>query len=186
MMWCGVRVVKNPLDLWIYHEIIYETKPDIIIETGTYQGGSALYFAHLFDIIGKGKIITVDIDKYENLPVHPRIEYITGSCLDSNVIELIKGKINNNQSVMVILDSCHNKEHVSKELEIYPQFVTKDSYLIVEDTNTAGNPISLKNDGGPYQAVKEFLRKNRDFVIDKQCERFRVTWNPSGFLKRVQ
>ena len=184
IFWFGRRLIKNPLDLWIYQGLIYETQPDVIIETGTYEGGSALYFAHLLDVLGKGKIITVDIERRDDLPKHPRIEYLIGSSTSQKIINEIKGRITEGDAVMVILDSAHDPNHVFKELELYSKLVTKDQYLIVEDTNLSGNPIVLKNRPGPLAAVNKFMAKTNKFVIDKEWERFRITSCPDGFLKR--
>ena len=100
--WMGVEVQKTPLDLWIYQEILYEIRPDLIIETGTFYGGSAYYLAHLCDILGKGKIITIDNNStpegdtvIERRPFHTRIEYILGSSIDSEIVQKIH--INRNE-----------------------------------------------------------------------------------------
>jgi len=186
IFWFGKRLIKNPMDLWIYQEIFSEVKPDVVIETGTYEGGSALYFASLLDILRKGIVLTIDINKSSDLPNHGRIHYLTGSSLDKNVIKAVEAAIKHSEVVLVILDSLHSTNHVLQELEIYSKYVTKGSYLIVEDTNLAGNPVFAGNAyGGPMLAVKKFLKNNKDFVADKERERFRMTFSPNGFLRRV-
>lgn len=181
--WFGVPVQKIPSDLFIYQEIINEVKPDVIIETGTKYGGSALFLAHLLDILKNGKVITIDIVK-EKVPKHKRILYLTGSSVSDEIISKVELLIKNKKKVMVILDSDHHKEHVLKELKIYSKFVTKGSYLILEDTNINGYPV-LPNWGlGPMEALKEFLKHEKRFFIDSSREKFYLTFNPKGYLKR--
>lgn len=183
--WFGKKLIKNPFDLWIYQEIFNEVKPDLVIETGTYHGGSALYFASLLDILGKGTVITIDVEKFQEQPKHDRIQYLTGSSIDQKIIETVEKWVKVRGSVLVMLDSLHWADHVLKELNIYSKYVTKGSYIIVEDTDLGGNPITIHSGEGPGLAVKKFLRKNRDFTIDKERERFRFTCCPGGFLRRA-
>lgn len=134
MYWQGWPIVKCPLDLHQYQEIIWQTKPEAIIETGTYAGGSALFLANMLDIQGSGDVLTIDILVNPDLPEHPRIQYMQGlSSIDLRVIERVK-KFCLGKKTMVILDSYHSKEHVLKELKLYAPFVSKGAYLIVEDT----------------------------------------------------
>lgn len=180
--WMSCSVQKCPLDLWVYQEILFETRPDFIIETGSGYGGSALFMAHMCDILGKGKIISVDIKDIPR-PTHDRITYLTGSSIDSSILNRIKDLAGDR--AMVILDSDHTKDHVLKELKIYEPFVEVGSYLIVEDTNVNGHPVCLDHGPGPFEAVTEFLLLNKKFQIDVSCERFMMTQNPGGYLKRM-
>jgi len=191
--WMGVRVRKNALDLWIYQEILFEVKPDIIIESGTAYGGSALFLAHLCDILGKGHIISIDIRSKKNLPQHKRITYMIGNSISIEVAEAvekivsqIKDSGNSNLITMVILDSDHSKKHVLQEMNFYNKYVSVGSYLIVEDTNINGHPVFEEFGPGPYEAVEEFMRANPDFIIDKSREKYFVSFNPNGFLKRIR
>jgi cephalosporin hydroxylase len=183
--WLGTPTQKCPLDLWIYQEIIFEVNPDVIIECGTYGGGSALFLASICDLLDHGEVITIDIKVIEGRPEHKRITYLLGSTTSQEIVEKVQAFIKNKNRVMVILDSDHNREHVLKELKIYSHFVSKDSYLIVEDTNVNGHPVELDFGPGPLEAVKEFLEGNKSFVIDKSKEKFYMTFGPDGFLKRV-
>ncbi|MBN1255773.1 MAG: class I SAM-dependent methyltransferase [Deltaproteobacteria bacterium] len=184
--WLGIQAHKCPLDLWIYQEIIFEIKPDIIIECGTFHGGSALFLASICDLLNKGKIISIDIENKKDRPKHERITYLLGSSTSEEIVEKVQIFIKNIDRIMVILDSDHSKEHVLRELEIYSKFVTKGSYIIVEDTNINGHPIGPDFGPGPMEAVKEFLKMKRDFAIDKSREKFYLTFNPDGYLKRVR
>jgi cephalosporin hydroxylase len=184
--WLGIPVQKCPLDLWIYQEILYELKPDIIIECGTADGGSALFLASICDILNNGRIITIDIEEKENRPQHERITYLTGSSTSAEIVKQIQKFINKKDKVMVILDSDHSKEHVLNELKIYSNLVTTGSYLIVEDTNVNGHPAFPGHGPGPMEAVEEFLKANNDFIIDKNKEKFYLTFNPKGYLQKIR
>lgn len=182
-LWLGVKVLKNPFDLWIYQEIIFKIKPDIIIETGTAFGGSTLYLASLCDLLHRGRIYSVDILKLKR-PKHPRIVYLQGSSTDGKILNFLKGKIGKSDRVMVILDSDHRCDHVLSELKSYAPFVTKNSYLIVEDGNLNGHPVAEGYGPGPFEAIQNFLRENNLFVVDKSREKFLITFNPDGYLKK--
>ncbi len=183
--WMSVPCLKCPLDLWIYQEIIAEIKPDLIIETGTHMGGSALYIAHLLDIIGKGQIITIDILDYPTRPNHPRIKYVNGSSADPKLISLLLDA-RPAETRLVILDSDHSKAHVSAELSLFAPYVSVGSYMIVEDTNINGHPTYKSFGDGPFEALEEFLSRNKDFIVDQSREKFLMTFNPQGYLKRIQ
>ncbi len=195
--WLGIHALKNPLDLWIYQEIIYELRPDIIIETGTANGGSALYLASIYDLVngkdGIGEVISVDIENIAR-PQHKRIRYLLGSSISQGIIDTIRNIIdkeikekNKELKIMVVLDSDHTKNHVLNELRLYSKFVTKGQYLIVEDTNI-GHPASPWFGPGPMEAVMEFFKEpgvNNEFFIDKSKEKFYLTFNPNGYLRRL-
>ena len=181
--WIGIRTWKCPLDLWIYQEILVETKPDIIVECGTGEGGTTLYLATICNLINHGKIITIDVVERKRLK-HDRIKFILGDSISEKVVEEVLGLISG-KTVMVILDSTHVKDHVLKELEIYSKFVTRDNYLIVEDTITNGHPVRTRFGEGPMEAVTKFLSNNTSFEIDKNREKFYLTFNPNGYLRRV-
>lgn len=194
--WMGVPVHKCPTDLWTYQELIYERRPDIIVETGTLFGGSACYFASLCDLIDNGRVITVDVDSAEESvfrgrstakrvrPTHPRLTYLRGSSTSEDVLLQIKNLIHHGDKVLVILDSDHRKRHVLEELRAYAPLVSIGSYLIVEDTNINGHPILPGFGPGPLEAVAEFLSTNQNFVVDRERERHFLTFNPGGFLRR--
>jgi cephalosporin hydroxylase len=182
--WMGVPILKNPLDLWIYQEIIFETKPDLLIECGTYKGGSALYFAHLFDLLGRGGVISIDVFDYPDKPVHPRIQYLIASSISVGAVESVRDHIRPGMSVMVSLDSHHTKEHVLQELNLYSELVTAGQYLVVEDTNVNGHPVAPGHGGGPWEAVEEFLTANSSFKLDTDREKLLLTFHPGGFLRR--
>jgi cephalosporin hydroxylase len=182
--WLGRAILKYPLDLWVYQEILFSTRPDVIIETGTLVGGSALYLACICDLIGNGRVISIDIAERNDLPSHPRIVYLTGSSVAPEVVDRVKEEITDAERVMVILDSDHHKEHVLGELQAFGPLVTRDCYLIVEDT-PAAKMFEEYVAGGPAEAIDEFLESTDSFVVDPSCEKFLMTANPGGYLKCV-
>jgi cephalosporin hydroxylase len=188
--WLGVAAQKYPSDLWVYQEIITELRPDFIIETGTYWGGSALYLASICELLGHGQVITIDtVDMAESAatrPEHARITYLHGSSIETEVVEKVRGLVADAGTIMVILDSDHSREHVVNELKIYSEFVTPDSYLIVEDTNINGHPVFPEFGPGPMEALDLFLSTSAEFLPDPSREKFFVTANPRGFLRRVE
>jgi cephalosporin hydroxylase len=182
--WMGVPCLKCPLDLWIYQEICHEIRPDVIIETGTHLGGSALFMAHMMDLLGKGEVVTIDTNPAVR-PAHPRVRYVLGSSVDEAPLARVLGD-RPAEVRMVILDSDHSKAHVKRELELLSPYVTVGSYLIVEDTNINGHPTYPAFGPGPFEALGEFLDGTTDFIVDPSREKFLMTFNPKGFLKRVQ
>ena len=180
--WRGVPVFKTPTDLWIYQELIEAIQPDLIIETGTCYGGSALYLRDICAIMGiYPQVITIDIS-HEHLSEKAKsvngIHWWEGSSVSDEMLVELKAHIYvyECERVMVILDSDHSKEHVLKELELYAPLVTKGSILIVEDTNT----------DGPFQALKEWLpQHSQEFKQNYMCEKFMLTFNREGYLERL-
>jgi cephalosporin hydroxylase len=139
---------------------IVQTKPDFVIETGTARGGSALFLAHICDVLGKGRVITIDIKENPNRPRHERITYLHGSSTSKEVLSEVKGLVGDG-SALVILDSDHSKDHVIAELRAYSRFVNDGGYLIVEDTNVNGHPVLPEYGPGPMEAVEAFLEANK-------------------------
>lgn len=182
--WLGVQTLKCPFDLWIYQEIISDLRPDLIIETGTFDGGSAFYLASVCDMLGHGEIITVDIEDVPGRPVHDRITYVIGSSVSDEAVAAVAAKAAGQKTVLVLLDSDHTQQHVLAELRRYHGFVTPGSYIVVEDTNINGHPVLPGLGPGPMEAVDAFLGENTDFEIDPTRERFMLTFNPRGYLRR--
>lgn len=182
--WLGVQTLKCPLDLWIYQEILFQLRPRFIVECGTAAGGSALFLASVCDLLGSGEVITIDLQELESRPAHPRIKYLVGSSISTKTVGKVKEAIKGEGPVMVILDSDHRAEHVLKELHIYSEIVTAGSYLIVEDTNVNGHPVFQAHGPGPMEAVEKFLRRTREFTVCRELEKFFITFNPKGYLKK--
>ncbi len=183
----GIQILKCPLDLWVYQEILTETPVDLIIETGTHHGGSALYLAHICDRLDRGRIISVDINDNPDRPVHPRIEYRIDSSTSAETfqaVQEVQEAASGWQRTMFIFDSDHSREHVLREMLLYADLVTPGSYMIVEDGNINGHPVYVDFGPGPQEAIEEFLPQRNDFTIDKSREKFLITMNPNGYLRR--
>ena len=183
LSWFGYRLQKCPMDLWTYQELLVRTRPDVVVEAGTFAGGSALFLATILDHLGHGRIITIDIAPQPDLPVHPRIEYVLGSSIDPAVVQRVHASVAG-RPAMVILDSDHTENHVYAEMTAYSPLVPVGGYLIVEDTNVNGHPAYPSFGPGPMEAVNRFLAERHDFEIDSRCERFLMTLNPRGYLRR--
>jgi cephalosporin hydroxylase len=181
--WMGTVVLKCPLDLWIYQEILYEVQPDLIVECGTYKGGSALFLASICDLMGHGEVVTIDIDPLPNRPVHSRLHYLTGSSSSPEILQNVMNRALA-KTVLVILDSDHSCSHVLEELRSYRQMVTPGSYLIVEDTCINGHPLLPNFGPGPMEAVAAFLQEAPEYSADISREKLYLTFNPRGFLRR--
>jgi len=184
--WMGTTVNKCPTDLWIYQEVMSSVRPEVIVETGTAQGGSALYLANLCDLLGQGRVISVDIAENGERPQHPRITYLSGSSTDPDMVAHVRQLIGDDAPVLVILDSDHSEPHVRAELAEYADMVTPNSFLIVEDTNVNGHPVLPEHGPGPMEAVLDFLSNDDRFVVDYDRERHMMTYNPNGFLRRIR
>jgi cephalosporin hydroxylase len=184
--WMGQHLYKCPLDVWVYQELLYEQQPDLIIECGTLEGGSALFLSNMCDLLGKGRVLTIDISPPEGKPQHPRLTYLQGSSTAPEIVARVKREIKPGEKVLVILDSDHHKEHVLNELRAYHSLVSPGCYLIVEDSNVNGHPVGLEFGPGPMEAMEEFFRENRDFEIDASREKHFLSFNPRGYLKKVR
>lgn len=145
-----------------------------------------MFLASMCDLVNNGKVITIDIADIKGRPEHKRIEYLHGSSTSEEIAEQVRKLITPKDKVMVILDSDHHKDHVLDELKIYGELVTKGSYLIVEDTVLNGHPVRPDFGPGPMEAVEEFIKENKAFVADRDKEKFYLTFNPKGYLRKVK
>ena len=189
--WLGIPTAQNPNDAWIHQEIIAQVKPDFIVETGTWHGGSAALWATILQQVNpEGRIITLDINDNvsaaKQLPiVKEKVEFLLGSSVDPAIVAQVAKRVQG-KKVLVILDSDHHKNHVLAEMKAYGPLVTKDSYMIVQDTNANGHPVLEKFGPGPMEAVEEFLATNDQFRPDREAERLLFTMHPKGYLNRVK
>ncbi len=184
--WLGVPVWQPVLDLWTLQETIAEVRPALLIECGTYKGGSSLFFAHLFDLMQHGRVITVDIEKQHDLS-HPRVTYLIGDCASPEIVGQVRAEAAKADGpVFVVLDSDHTAAHVGKELEAYAQMVTPGSYLHVQDGVIDQIPSLRKVWGaGPLRAIEAFLPGHPEFEVDTaRTNRFLITHHPKGWLRR--
>lgn len=199
--WLGVPSIQFPSDLIVLQELIYNRKPDIIIETGVAHGGTLLFYSSILKILKKKfKVIGIDIKiKKENKKkiyrqknLSKNIRLIETSSTNINTINKIY-RISKNKKVMVVLDSNHTHEHVLKELNLYSKIIKKNDYIVVMDTITEfidqkfiNKKRNFKKGNSPYTAVTEFLKKNNNFVIDKLYENKSFFCGAqNGFLKKI-
>lgn len=190
LKWRGVEMIKNPCDLWTSLEILQEVRPSAIIETGTHHGASAMFYADMCKLFGIDcRVITVDLNpKWHIDPDVHKITSVRGISTDPGTVAQVKRALTGAEgTVLVFLDSDHSQENVYKELEIYGDLVTLGSYIIVEDTNVNGHPSFLDHGPGPWEALDQFMESGNDgrFEIDRSRERFLLTFNPRGYLRRV-
>ncbi len=191
--WFGnVKIEKTPLDLWMVQQILYEVRPDFIVETGTWRGGSALYWAHILQGLGlaNSRVLTVDVQNINaNAAAHPlwpkHVRFFQGSSTDPKIVSAIRGIVKGRRT-LVMLDSDHSMKHVLAELEAYAPMVTSGSYLIVEDTHIDAVPTYPHFGPGPAAAVKAFLERpaGQFFFVDEEREAMIITFNPGGWLRR--
>jgi cephalosporin hydroxylase len=192
MFFQNVQIEKNPLDLWMMQQIIYETRPDLIVETGTWRGGSALYWAHTLNGMGleNSRVVTVDIqDLTREAASNPLwkkyVTFLLGSSTDAGIVSRI-AVMSQGKKVLVTLDSDHTMGHVLNELHAYAPLVTTGSYCVVEDTHMDGVPTAPEFGPGPLAAVRKFLEEGGDkqFTQDFTREAYIMTFNPGGWLLR--
>lgn len=191
MWFLGIPIQKNPCDLWMMQQIIYETRPEVIVETGTFRGGSALFMAHVLEGCGlhDAKVVTIDIEnacgEAATLPLWQKhVQFLHGSSLDDDVLEAVR-RACQGKRVMVVLDSVHEKDHVLSELQQYAPLVSPGCYCIVEDTNSDGVPV-FPGSVGPTAAIVDFFQTplGEQFEQDAGREAMVLTFNPGGWLKR--
>lgn len=198
--WMGRPIIQYPQDMIAMQELVWQIKPDLIIETGIAHGGSIIFYASLLELIGKGEVLGIDIDirehnkkKIEEHPMYKRIHMLEGSSITEEMVGRVKPFTEGKQSVMVCLDSNHTHEHVLAELNLYAPFVTPGSYIVVFDTIVEDLPESyLPNrfwgiGNNPKTAVYEFLKRNDGFIIDETMNnKLLISVNPDGYLKRIK
>lgn len=190
--WMGTLTWQNPLDAWVTQEILWEVKPEFVIETGTFRGGSAVLWAMLLEQISpEGRVITIDIqDKRDPhavaMPIaRRRVDFLLGSSTAPEIVAEVKRRVGGRRAV-VILDSLHTRDHVLAELRAYAPLVDVGSYVIVQDSAVNGHPVYPEFGPGPWEAVSDFLAEDDRFEIDSSRERLLLTSNPNGFLRRVR
>ena len=203
--WFGIPIIQYPSDIIGVQEIIYQTKPDLIIEAGIAHGGSIIFHATILEMLSQidkkeRKVVGIDIDirkhnlrRIKNHHLNKNLILIEGSSLDEKVKKKIHKIVKNKKKIMVILDSNHSSKHVYEELSFYTQFVSKNSYCIVFDTIVENLPEKLVRDkpwgkgDNPLTAVKLFLDKNNNFKIDKEIDKkLMISSAENGFLKKIR
>jgi cephalosporin hydroxylase len=197
--WLGRPIIQFPQDMIAMQEIIWDIRPDLVIETGIAHGGSLIYYASILEMAGKGRVIGIDIDirahnraEIEKHNMYPRITMIEGSSTSAEVLAMVEKEASSCETVLVALDSNHTHDHVLEELNAYSKFVTPGSYLVVFDTvieymdeeHLKNRPWSKGNN--PLTAVRQFLEDNSHFQTDSSItDKLLITVAPGGYLKRI-
>ena len=199
--WLGRPIIKYPNDIVLMQEIIWDVKPDLIVETGIAHGGSIIFSASMLELIGgDGQVVAVDIDirehnrkEIEKHPMCKRITMFEGSSISEEIINKVRRIAETKERVMVFLDSSHTHKHVSKELELYSPLVTVGSYLVLPDTfieyfpkgHYSNRPWDVGNN--PMTALREFLSRSNNFITDdERGNKLMITEAFDGYLKRVK
>lgn len=201
LSWLGLPIIQYPEDMVALQEVIWEVKPDLIIETGIAHGGSIIFYASMLELIGgNGLVVGIDVDirfhnrqNIEKHSMYKRINMIEGSSIDNMVVNRVIELTKERQRIMIVLDSNHTHDHVLRELELYSPLVTNGSYLIVLDTIIEDLPDGFFSDrpwgkgNNPKTAVMEFLKINTRFIVDKDIEnKLLLSVSPDGYLKCIK
>lgn len=200
--WMGRPIIAYPQDMIAMQELIWEIKPDLIIETGVAHGGSIIYYASLLELIGgEGMVVGIDIEirpynreLIESHPMFKRIKLIEGSSVNADVVKEVEKLASTKKKVMVCLDSNHTHEHVLEELKNYAPLVSVGSYCIVFDTVVEDMPADYDwgvrtwgRGNNPKTAVTEYLKTNDQFVINKSIDyKLLISVAPDGYLKKIK
>jgi cephalosporin hydroxylase len=184
--WLGRSVKRAPTDLFAYQEIISRVRPDWIIETGTQDGGRALYLATICDLLDHGRVLSIDVKQSPDLPDHPRITYSEGVPQEEATVEGVRARFDGPPRAVVLLGSQPASNlRIEAEFAAYREFVPLGSYVIVEHTMYNAHPVWPGHGPGPWEAVRRILANNIDFAIDPTLERHGLTFNPEGYLKHI-
>lgn len=201
--WMGVPIIQMPADIMATQEVIWATKPDVIIETGVARGGSVIFMASLLEVMGNGQIIGVDIDirkhnrqSIEEHPMSKRITLIEGGSVDADIVEKVEALIPEGARVMVVLDSDHSRDHVLAECRAYGRLVTEGCYLVVADTLVGHldeenapkkrSKIWYKGDE-PLSALNDYMSESDRFEVDEELNgKLVLSSSPGGYLRCIR
>jgi cephalosporin hydroxylase len=184
--WLGRRVHKAPTDLVVYQELIHRVRPDWIIETGTGGGGRALFLASVCDLVEHGQVLSIDRRLAQDLPRHPRITYIEGPAHEADAVRQVNEAVGADPHALVILGSTGSHLRMVNEFEAFHVLVPVGSYVVVEETIVNGHPVWPGFGPGPFEATKRILAAHGNFASDPKVEKYALTFNPGGFLKRLR
>ena len=198
--WMGIPIIQLPADIMATQEVIWKTKPDIIIETGVARGGSVLFMASILEMMGNGQVIGVDIDirkhnreSIESHPMSKRVTLIEGGSVDESILKQVRANIPDGARVMVVLDSDHSRDHVLEECRAYGPMVTKDCYMVVADTlvghldekEAPQNRSQVWYKGNdPLTALQDYMLESDRFEIDLEINgKLVLSSSPGGYLR---
>lgn len=198
--WLGLPVIQTPDDIVVMQEIIWETRPQVVIETGFARGGSAILYSSILELIGEGRIVSVDIDVREHnrraVEEHPfggRVDFVDGSSTAPDTMDRVRALIPSGARVMAVLDSNHTHKHVLEELRLYGPLVTEGQFLVVSDTVVEDIPPQTHRPrewgpgNNPKTALQEYLRESDRFEPDPWANsKLLITSSRGGYLRCVR
>jgi cephalosporin hydroxylase len=199
--WMGRPIIQYPQDLIAMQELIWQVRPNLIIETGIAHGGSIIFYASMLELLGgDGHVLGVDIDirahnraAIEQHPMAKRITMMQGSSIDEEMARAVHDFAKGKQQIMLVLDSNHTHDHVLREMQLYAPLVTKGSYAVVFDTLVEDMPDDFYPDrpwsrgDNPKTAVHEFLKQSDRFEIDEEIhQKLMLTAAPDGYLRCIK
>jgi cephalosporin hydroxylase len=183
--WLGASVTTPPTDLFAYQEAVTRVRPDLVVDVGTGSGGRALFLASICELIGHGRVVSIDETAHPGRPRHPRLEYVDGSPLDPAVVARVHDLAGDGARAMVVLAGRPDRDRVIAEFDAYESLVPVGSYLVVENTIVNGHPAWPEYGPGPGEAALHIAYEPTGFKIDEDLERHGLTFNRGGFLRRV-
>ncbi|MCE9648248.1 MAG: cephalosporin hydroxylase family protein [Parvibaculum sp.] len=202
--WLGVPIIQLPEDMVRYQEAVFSFKPDVIIETGVAHGGSAIFSASLCQLLGKGRVIAIDIEirpqnrqRIESHPLSSFITLIEGSSTAPEIVERVRGAIKPGEKVLVVLDSDHSYAHVAAELAAYAPMVSEGSWIVatdgvMQDLTDVPRGRATWGEDNPAKAARDFAAAHPDFVVEPPAWPFNestlsdnITHWPDAWLRRV-
>lgn len=198
--WCGLPLIQLPADIVALQELVWTCQPDVVVETGIAWGGSMVFFASIMELVGKGRVIGVDVvlpdknrEAISRYPFSKRIELVHGSSIDPTVIAGVKAMIKPGEKVMVILDSNHTHEHVLEELRAYAPLVSQGQYLIVSDTIVEDLPPQTHRKrpwgpgNNPKTALRAYMQETDRFEVDQYLnDKILTTCMPDGYVRCIK
>lgn len=198
--WLGLPIIQMPEDVMVTQEIIWETKPTVIIETGVAWGGSILLSASMLQLLGRGRVVGIDLNLYDHVrdwlmgyPFSDRIKLLKGSSVDPQIVAQALEGITPDDKVMVMLDSNHTHEHVLSELRAYAPHVTEGQYLVVSDTSVEtipfheDRPRPWGKGANPATALQAYLSESNRFVVDEALDqRMLSSLSPGGYCRCIK
>ena len=181
--WLGRAITSAPTDLIAYQQLLADVRPDVVIETGAADGGRSLFLASMLDLIGHGRVVAVGADDGDR-PVHDRLTHLDGDLIGGSLDASLDDLVGDGRA-LVILGSAADRATTHREFRRLERFVPAGSYVVVAETILNGNPVWPAFGPGPAEGVKQILGQHGDFVADRSMEKYSLTFNPGGFLRRV-